>query len=343
MHEATLITGDGIGPEIAQAARECVDSCGVKVDWDIIEGASLDEMLESVRETRVALKAPITTAVAGGGRSLNVGLRQGLDLYASVRPCRSLKGIPNAVGGVDVVVVRENTEDLYVGIEYGKGRDDTRQLINFVGDTRGIRLKDDSAISIKSISASGSKRIAEYAFKWAQTNGRRKVTSATKANIMKETDGVFMRAAREVAGNHEKIAHEHMLIDALCMRLAVEPAGFDVILAPNLYGDIVSDLAAGLTGGLGLAPGANYGSGHAVFEPAHGSAPDIAGNGIANPSAMILSAAMMLEHIGEGGAASRLRKAVEKVIAEGAHVTRDIKSGSDTTTDEMAAAVAEAL
>ncbi len=346
MHAITLITGDGIGPEVADAARRCVDATGVKVDWDIqsagadvakSEGDPLPgRVLESIRKNQVALKAPVTTPLGKGFRSVNVRLRQTLDLFACVRPCRTIPGVPNLVGDVDIVIMRENTEDLYAGIEYGIGSADTRELIEFIRKTKGSKLRDDCAISIKAISAFASERIASFAFDYAAKNKRGRVTSVTKSNIMKETDGLFMRQCDEVAKKYGQLKYDHQLVDALCMKLVQKPSEFDVLILPNLYGDIVSDLCAGLTGGLGIAPGANIGLEYAVFEAVHGSAPDIAGKGIANPTALTLSAAMMLAHIGENKAAARLQSAVEKVVGAGEHVTADMNPKSGTTTSEMA-------
>jgi isocitrate dehydrogenase (NAD+) len=252
-------------------------------------------------------------------------------------------GIANAVKGVDIVVVRENTEDLYAGIEYAAGAADTVELIGFIGRTTGKNVRADSGISVKPISKAASERIAEFAFDYARKNGRRKVTSVTKSNIMKFSDGLFMEAAANVAERHPKVQYEHVLIDALCMKLVQNPLQFDVLVLPNLYGDIVSDLCAGLTGGLGIAPGANIGPECAVFEAVHGSAPDITGKGIANPTALILSGALMLEHIGEQKAAVKLRTAVEKVIAEGRKVTPDLNQNSKAKTSDMTDAVIDAM
>jgi len=348
MREVTLITGDGIGPEVAEAARRCVEAAA-PVRWDIQEagietyrreGDPLPQrVVDSIRRNRVALKAPLTTPIGKGFRSVNVRLRQTLDLYACLRPCRSMRGVRGSVEGVDLVVVRENTEDLYAGIEYEAGGEGAKLLAALVKETLGKDIASDSGISIKPISRSASERIAEYAFTYAERTGRGKVTSSTKSNIMKHSDGLFMEAAGDVAKKHPDIDYEHVLIDALCMRLAQNPQQFDVLVMPNLYGDIVSDLCAGLTGGLGLAPGANVGPEYAVFEAVHGSAPDIAGRGIANPAALILSGAMMLEHIGEVDAAHRLRTAVEEVVAEGRYVTPDLNPGGGVTTADMADAV----
>jgi isocitrate dehydrogenase (NAD+) len=348
-HKITLIPGDGIGPEVAEAAKRCIDATGVKISWDVQEaglavfekeGDPLPErVLQSVKKNKVALKGPVTTPLGKGLRSVNVRLRQSLDLFACVRPCRTMKGVANAVLGVDIVVVRENTEDLYAGIEYEAGAEDTRKLIDFIRQTLEKDVRADSGLSVKPISKTSSERIAEFAFEYAERNGRKKVTSVTKSNIMKFTDGLFMHAAEDIAKRHPRIGHEHVLIDALCMKLVQNPLQFDILLLPNLYGDIISDLCAGLTGGLGMAPGANIGRDAAVFEAVHGSAPDIAGKGLANPTALILSGAMMLEHIGEGKAASCLRSAVEVVITKGKNVTPDLNPKSKTKTIDMADAI----
>jgi isocitrate dehydrogenase (NAD+) len=352
-HQVTLITGDGIGPEVASAARRCIDAAGAKISWDVQEaGISVFEregdpmpgrVIDSVRKNKVALKAPVTTPLGKGFRSVNVRLRQTLDLFACVRPCRTMPGIANSVKGTDIVVVRENTEDLYAGIEYEAGSDGAKLLAVLVKETLKKDIRPDAGISVKPISRFASERIAEFAFAYAEENGRRKVASSSKSNIMKASDGIFMRAAEEVSKRHPRIPHEHVLVDALCMRLVQNPLQFDVLVLPNLYGDIVSDLCAGLTGGLGTAPGANIGPEYAVFEAVHGSAPDIAGRGLANPTALTLSGAMMLEHLGERAAASRLRAAVEKVVAEGGHVTADLNPKSKGTTDGMADAIVRAI
>ncbi|MBD3387873.1 MAG: isocitrate/isopropylmalate dehydrogenase family protein [Candidatus Altiarchaeales archaeon] len=351
MHNITLITGDGIGPEVAEAARKCVDATGVQVDWDV-QPAGLEvheksgdplpnSVFDSIRKNRTALKAPTTTPLGSGYRSVNVRLRHELDLYVNMRPARTLPGT-SGVEGVDLVVFRENSEGAYTGVEFSRGEEETRDFIGYVSEHKGFKFKDDSAFSIKSISYSGSKRIIERAFEYAVKSGRHKVTSSTKSNVMKATDGLFLKVAGEIARRYE-IEHEHILADALCMLLVMKPREFDVLVMPNLYGDIVSEIAAGLTGGIGLAPGANIGDEYAVFEAIHGSAPDIAGRGIANPTALILSACLMLDHLGEHKAASDLRKAVEDVIEEGRHVTPDLKPKSKTTTDQMANAIIERI
>lgn len=330
-HRVTLIPGDGIGPEVAEAARQVIDASGVKIEWEVVEAGEAvipkygtplpDHVLESIRRNGVALKGPVTTPVGKGFRSVNVTLRQALDLYANVRPARSFEGIKSRYENVDLVVFRENTEDLYAGIEHMVGK--------------------DAAESIKIITRHASERIARYAFEYARKNGRRKVTAVHKANIMKLTDGLFLESCRRVAEEYPEIEFEDVIVDALCMRLVQDPTQFDCLVLPNLYGDIVSDLCAGLVGGLGVAPGANIGEKGAVFEAVHGSAPQIAGQNIANPTALILSGVMMLEHIGEREAAERVLRAVRRVLAAGEHVTPDL--GGKAGTKEMAAAIIAAM
>jgi len=360
-HEVTLITGDGVGPEVAQAARRCVDATGVEIRWDVQE-AGLDVMqrtgnplpdavLESIRRTRCALKAPITTPVGTGFRSINVHLRQELGLYACVRPCKSYPGVRTFFSGVpvDLVIVRENTEDLYAGIEFEQGRAATAELIDYVNrvssDKRIKTGREETGISIKPISVSATERIVRYAFQYAIDNGRRKVTAVHKANIMKHTDGLFLATARRVA--HEfassRIEFEDRIVDNMCMQLVQKPELYDVVVLPNLYGDILSDLAAGLVGGLGVAPGANIGPDGAVFEATHGSAPKYKGLDKVNPTALILSAVLMLRHLKEKEAAERLERAVAAVIAEGREVTYDMKPRRDDPTAVGTQAMAEAI
>jgi isocitrate dehydrogenase (NAD+) len=331
-HRVTLIPGDGIGPELADAARRVLDATGVGFDWEVVEagegvmaryGTPLpDHVLDSIRRNRVALKGPITTPVGEGFRSVNVALRQALGLYANVRPARSMKGLNTRYEGVDLVIVRENTEDLYAGIEHMVGR--------------------DAAESIKIITREASERIARYAFEYALANGRHKVTAVHKANIMKLTDGLFLESCRTIAAGYEgRVAFEDRIVDNMCMQLVQKPELYDVLVLPNLYGDIISDLAAGLVGGLGVAPGANIGPEAAVFEPVHGSAPKYAGLDKSNPTALILSGALMLRHLGERAAAERVEGAVRAVIAEGRTVTYDL--GGTAGTSAFGAAVAERL
>ncbi|MFB3883186.1 MAG: isocitrate/isopropylmalate dehydrogenase family protein [Armatimonadota bacterium] len=349
-HRVTLIPGDGVGPELAEAARLVIDASGAKIEWEVQdaglavmekEGTPLpDRVLDSVRRNKVALKGPITTPRGGGFRSVNVALRKALDLYACLRPCKLYPGVRSRFERVDLVVVRENTEDLYAGVEFEPGTSEAKQVIALAGG----RIRDDAAISIKPISAFASERIIDFAFRYAVENGRRKVTAVAKDNIMKATDGLFYRTAREVAKRYEgKAEYDEWLVDAMCMQLVQKPELYDVLVMPNLYGDILSDLCAGLVGGLGVAPGANIGAGVAVFEAIHGSAPKYAGMNKVNPTALILSGALMLRHLGEKEAGDRVERAVATVIAEGKHVTYDMKPDrndpSAVGTKEMAEAV----
>jgi isocitrate dehydrogenase (NAD+) len=356
-HRVTLIPGDGIGPELVAAARRALEATGVAFAWDVQEaGAEVaaregsplpPRVLESLKRNAVGLKGPITTPVGGGFRSLNVTLRTELDLFANVRPARTYPGMRNAVADVDLVIVRENTEDLYVGIEFERGSEALREIRAVVERHTGRTLKDDAALSLKPISVTGSRRIVEFAFEYARRHGRRKVTAVHKANIMKFTDGLFLSVAREVAALHPEIAFEDVIVDALCMQLVQRPQAYDVLVLPNLYGDIVSDLCAGLVGGLGVAPGANYGQSIAMFEPVHGSAPQFQGSGRMNPVALLLSGVLMLRHLGEVAAADRLEGAIGRVLAEGRAVTRDLLAPSDeargVTTEAMIDAVIAAL
>jgi isocitrate dehydrogenase (NAD+) len=329
-YAVTLIPGDGIGPELADAARTVLEATGIGFDWDVqeageatiaSEGTPLpDRVIESIRRNGVAIKGPITTPVGSGFRSVNVGLRQALELYANVRPARSMKGVETRYEGIDLIIVRENTEDLYAGIEH--------------------RVGPDAAESIKIITRAASQRIARYAFDYAVRNGRRKVTAVHKANIMKLSDGLFLESCQQVAVEYEgRVAFEDRIVDNMCMQLVQKPEQYDVLVLPNLYGDIVSDLAAGLVGGLGVAPGANIGEKAAVFEPVHGSAPKYAGQNKANPTALILSGALMLRHLGETDAADAVESAVRSVIADGVTVTYDL--GGSAGTREFGAAVAQ--
>lgn len=336
-HTITLIPGDGIGPEITHAMRRVVEAAGVDVEWEVVEaGADVmekhgtplpDSVLESIRRTKVAIKGPITTPVGTGFRSVNVALRKELDLYACLRPAFSIPGTGARYDGVDIVIVRENTEDLYAGIEFEEGSEGARRLIEFVESEGAGRIRPDSGISLKPISVTGTRRIVRFAFEHAIANGRKKVTAVHKANILKHSDGLFLRVAREVAEEYagSGIEFEDYIVDATCMQLVLRPEQFDVLVLPNLYGDIVSDLAAGLIGGLGIAPGANIGDECAVFEPVHGSAPKYAGKDVANPTAEILSAVLMLNHIGEREAAEKILTGVKRVLAEGRSVTYDVK------------------
>jgi isocitrate dehydrogenase (NAD+) len=358
-HDVTLITGDGVGPELAEATRMCIDATGVKINWDVQEAgvdvmAKLgtpvpDSVIESCRRTKVALKAPITTPVGTGFRSVNVYLRQALDLYACVRPCKQYPGVRTFFSNtkVDIVIVRENTEDLYAGIEFEKGKPETAELIADVKQITGKTIRPDAGISIKPISVGGTRRIVKYAFEYARKHGRKKVTSVHKANIMKFTDGLWLEVSREVAKEYPDIDFEDRIVDNMCMQLVQKPELYDVLVLSNLYGDIVSDLGAGLVGGLGVAPGANIGEAGAVFEATHGSAPKYKGLYKMNPTALILSGALMLDHLGEIEAAKRLEGAVAQVIKEGKDVTYDMKPHRDDPTAvgtlDMARAIIRAM
>ncbi len=343
-HTVTLIPGDGIGPELTSAMRRVVDATGVEIEWEIAEagadvmdkyGTPLPEhVLESVRRNKVAIKGPITTPIGTGFRSVNVALRKELDLYACLRPAFSIPGSGARYDDIDLVIVRENTEDLYAGIEFPEGSDGARRLIEFAAEQEAGIIRPDSGISLKPISISGTQRIVRYAFDYAIANGRKKVTAVHKANILKHSDGLFLKVAREVAEEYKDsgIEFEDYIIDATCMQLVLHPEWWDVLVLPNLYGDIVSDLCAGLIGGLGIAPGANIGDGIAVFEPVHGSAPKYAGKDMANPTAEILSAVLMLKHLGETEAAERVLAAVRSVIGEGVSVTYDVKRSNTGST-----------
>ena len=362
-HEVTLITGDGTGPELAEAARKCIDATGVSINWDVKEagvdvmetrGTPIpDETIESVRRTKCALKAPITTPVGTGFRSINVYLRQELGLFACIRPCKHYRGVRSFFSevGVDIVVVRENSEDLYAGVEFEAGKPQTAQLIDYINgldSDRKIKTgSDETGVSIKPISRSGTERIVRCAFDYAQKNGRKKVTAVHKANIMKYTDGLYLATAAEVAKDYPKIEFEERIVDNMCMQLTQKPELYDVLVLPNLYGDIVSDLGAGIIGGLGMAPGANVGPEGAVFEATHGSAPKYKGQNKVNPTALILSGMLMLRHLNEMEAADRLEQAVASVIAEGKDVTYDLKPSRDDPsavgTQEMAQAICDRM
>ena len=349
-HLVTLIPGDGIGPEVTEAARRVLEATGVELEWAVelagaeaLErtGAALpDRVLDQIRRSRVALKGPITTPVGTGFRSVNVALRHELDLFAAVRPARSLPGVPTRHPNVDLVVIRENTEDLYAGIELERGAPETAELRRHLA-VLGHEVREDAGLTLKPISVSGARRIVRFAFAFAREAGRRRITLGHKANIMRYSDGLFLEIALEEARSHPDVAFEEMQIDQLSMRLTHDPETFDVLLLPNLYGDILSDLCAGLVGGLGLAAGANLGWEYAVFEPVHGSAPDIAGRGLANPVAMIRSGAMLLRHLGETGAADAVEAAIDDVLRAGEVRTRDL--GGTATTEELAWAVTHAL
>jgi len=353
-YRVTLIPGDGIGPELVEAGRRVLEATGVEFDWDVQlagseimeqEGTPLpQQVIDSIRQNKVALKGPITTPIGTGFRSVNVALRHELDLYACIRPCKSYAGVQSArYQNIDLVVVRENTEDLYAGVEFEANSSEAKEII---AKSAG-KINPDAAISIKPISASGSRRIIKHAFDYAVANGRKKVTAIAKANIMKFTDGLFFEVGREVAKEYPDIEYEERLIDNMCMQLVMHPENYDVLVLPNLYGDIISDLCAGLVGGLGLAPGANIGEKGALFEPTHGSAPKYKGLNKANPTAFILSGVMMLRHLKEFEAAERVERAIAKVIEEGKNVTYDLKADrNDPTavgTQEMADAIIAAM
>jgi len=343
-HTVTLIPGDGIGPEITTAMRRVVEATGVEVEWEIADagehvmaehGTPLPEhVIEAVRRNKVAIKGPVTTPVGTGFRSVNVALRKALDLYVNLRPAFSIPGTGARYDDVDIVIVRENTEDLYAGVEFEQGTPEVAELIKFCADKGAGIIRPDSGISLKPISITGSERIVRYAFEYALANGRTKVTAVHKANILKYSDGLYLDVARKVAAEYEgRIEFEDRIVDMTCMGLVLYPEQFDVLVLPNLYGDIVSDLAAGLIGGLGMAPGANIGADCAVFEPVHGSAPKYTGKDMANPTAEILSAVLMLHHLGERDAAERVLAGVKAVLAEGTNVTYDIKRTNTGSTD----------
>jgi len=355
-YDITFIPGDGVGPEVAEATRRVLEATGVSFRWDIAQvgtaaqeklGTPLpDSVLESIRKNRVAIKGPVTTPVGSGFRSVNVALRKGLELYACLRPCKTYPGVPSPYKDVDIVIVRENIEDLYSGIEFEEGTPEAARLIELISETTGDTVRQDSGISIKVISETCSRRIVRFAFDYARKHGRRKVTAVHKANIMKFSDGLFLSVARDVAGEYPDIEFEDRIVDNMCMQLVQKPHQFDIVVAPNLYGDLLSDLCAGLIGGLGLAPGANLSDEIAVFEATHGSAPKYTGLNKVNPMAMMLSGVMMLRHLGEEANADRLEKAIAGVIAEGKNVTYDLKPDAPDTavgTSQVADAVIEKL
>jgi isocitrate dehydrogenase (NAD+) len=357
-HEVVLIPGDGTGPELTEATRRVLEATGVEFDWDVRHAGEgvmhthggnplPNDVLEAVRATGVALKGPITTPVGSGFRSVNVALRKELDLYAQVRPCKTYPGVRTRFENVDLVVVRENTEDLYAGIEYENGTPEAEDLIAWIEQHGGKLRHRDAGISVKPISVSGSRRIVEFAFDYARRHGRRKVTAVHKANIMKFSDGLYLRVAREVAEENPDLEFDDRIVDNMCMQLVQRPEEYDVLVLPNLYGDVVSDLCAGMIGGLGLAPGGNYGESVAIFEPTHGSAPKYAGQNKVNPMAQMLSGMLMLRHLDETEAADNLEQAIADVIREGKNVTYDMKpTRSDPTavgTSEVADAIIEKL
>jgi isocitrate dehydrogenase (NAD+) len=356
-HNVTFIPGDGTGPEIMGATRRALEATGVQFNWDVQEagihmmekhGAPLpDGVLESIKRNKVAIKGPITTPVGKGFRSVNVALRKALDLYSNLRPCKTYKGVRTRYENIDLVVVRENTEDLYAGVEFRYNEPVTNELIAHMNTLGAGTLRADSAISIKAISVFGTRRIVKFAFDYARANKRRKVTIVHKANIMKFSDGLFLQVGQDVAKEYPEIDVNDVIVDNMCMQLVQKPELYDVLVLPNLYGDILSDLCAGLVGGLGVAPGANVGEMAAVFEPIHGSAPKYAGQNKVNPTAAMLSGVMMLRHLGEQDAAERLDAAIAKVIAEGKRVTYDLKPRPNDPravgTSQFGDAVIEAL
>jgi isocitrate dehydrogenase (NAD+) len=357
MTNVTLVTGDGVGPEIAEATRRCIDATGARLNWDIVE-AGTDVMeregtplpqktIDSIKKNGTALKAPITTPVGTGFRSINVHLRQTLDLYACLRPCKSYEGVRSRYTDIDLVIVRENTEDCYAGIEFEKGKDETAELIDWINSHCEKQIRNDSGITIKPISVHGTERIVRFAFEYARKMRRKKVTSVHKANIMKYSDGLWLDVSREVAKKYPDIEFEDRIVDNMCMQLIQKPELYDVIVLPNLYGDILSDLCAGLVGGLGVAPGANIGEKGAIFEATHGSAPKYKGQNKVNPTALILSGVLMLRHLNKMAEADKLENAVAAVIAEGKDVTYDMKPDrNDPTavgTSQMADAIIEKI
>ena len=353
-YTVTLIPGDGIGPEIAEATRTVIDATGVQIDWEVQnagervmaknDGNPLpNHVLESIRRNKTALKGPITTPIGTGFRSVNVAIRQELELFACLRPCKTYPGIRSRFDNVDLVIVRENMEDLYAGIEYEAGKPDTLSLIKNINSTFGKHLTPDTGISIRPTSEKHTTRIVQWAFDYARKNGRRKVTAITKANIMKYTDGYFLEVSRRVAEKNKDILYDEYLIDALCMQLVRNPEYYDVLVLPNIYGDIVSDLGAGLIGGLGVAPGANIGDGMAVFETTHGSAPRYAGMNKANPVAMMLCGVMMLRQLGEMDRANKLEGAIAAVLKEGKDVTYDLKPSREDPTAASTSGMGDAI
>ncbi len=353
VHPVTLIPGDGVGPEVSEATRRVIDATGVQVDWDV-QQAGLGVMeqygdpmpahvLDSIRRNKVAIKGPLTTPIGKGIRSVNVALRKELDLYALVRPCKSYPGVRSRYDDIDLVIVRENTEDIYAGIEFQEGKPETEQMIDEIAERTKKSIRADSGLSIKPISITGSKRIVNFAFEYARSHGRRKVTAVHKANIMKFTDGLFLQVAQAVAAENPDIQFNDRIVDNMAMQLVQNPKEYDVLVLPNLYGDILSDLAAGLVGGLGLAPGANLGDEIAVFEATHGSAPKYAGMNKINPMAMMLSGVLMLRHLGETYAANMLEGAIAETIREGRFVTYDMKADRNDPTAVGTSQVADAI
>ena len=352
-YTVTFIRGDGTGPELAEATARVLEATGAEFEWDWqdagtdvyeAEGTPMpDRVLESIRRNKISIKAPITTPVGSGFRSVNVALRKDLDLYCCLRPCKAYKGVRTRFPDTDIVIVRENHEDLYAGIEFEQGSDEARRLRETIQELSGKEIREDAGISIKPISIFGTQRIVRSAFDYARANGRRKVTAAHKANIMKFSDGLFLRTAEQVATEYSDIEFEDRIIDNLCNQLVTRPEEYDVIVLPNLYGDIVSDLGAGMIGGLGMAPGGNIGDEYAVFEATHGSAPKYKGMNKVNPMALMLSGVMMLRHLGELEAAGRLESAIAAVIEEGKSVTYDMKPARDDPSAVGTSDVADAI
>jgi isocitrate dehydrogenase (NAD+) len=352
-YTVTLIPGDGIGPEVAEATKRVLDATGISFAWDEQDAGmtALDKhgevlpaaTLDSIRANKIGLKGPITTPVGGGFRSVNVGLRHELGLYANLRPGKTMKGVQSTFQDIDLVIIRENMEDLYAGVEFDTGSDEAREVISTLNRVSSKKIADAAAISIKMITPEGSRRIVRYAFEYARANGRKQVTAVHKANIMKFSDGLFLRIAQEVAKEYPDIEFNDRIVDNMCMQLMQKPDVYDVLVLPNLYGDIVSDLVAGMVGGLGVAPGGNIGADVAVFEPIHGSAPSHAGKNEANPAAMVLSGALMLRHLGERAAAERVERAVEEVIAEGKDVTYDLRADRDPSKATSTTGMADAI
>jgi len=356
-YQVSLIPGDGIGPEVAEATRKVLDATGISFDWEYCDaglnalekhGDVLPEAtLDSIRKNGIGLKGPITTPVGSGFRSVNVGLRQALELYANLRPGKTIEGVQSTFSDIDLVVVRENMEDTYAGVEFDTGTPEAAEVIAEINKRSQKKVADDAAISIKMITPEGSRRIVRFAFEYARKNKRKLVTAVHKANIMKFSDGLFLRIAQEVAAEYPDIEFNDRIVDNMCMQLMQKPELYDVLVMPNLYGDIVSDVVAGMVGGLGVAPGGNIGKDAAVFEPIHGSAPSHAGKNEANPVAMLLSGALMLRHLGERDAAERVEGAVAEVIGKGDKVTYDLRADRDpakaASTTEMADAIIAAL
>ena len=352
-YSVTLIPGDGTGPEITEATRRVLEATGVLFSWEVHQaglemlekyGTVLpDDVIESIKRTKVGLKGPITTPVGKGVRSANVILRKQLDLYANLRPAKTYPGLRSRYENIDMIIVRENTEDLYAGVEFQNGTPEQQEIIDTIARTTGTHLDNNSAISIKYISVMATRRIVKFAFDYARFNDRHKVTAVHKANIMRFSDGLFLSTAHEVAKEYPEIQFEDRIVDNMCMQLVQKPEQYDVLVLPNLYGDIISDLSAGLIGGLGVAPGVNIGSQYAIFEPVHGSAPKYAGQNKVNPMAMMFSGVLMLRHLGERDAACRLEKAIAAVIAEGKNVTYDLKPRPDDRSAVGTSQVADAV